>query len=261
MAGGIEANKIVLNNAISGASTAIGRTVVLAAGVAVALALLGSSGAMAQNCGNTTLLGFNALAPLSAGLAGANVIAGSISAANTAFLTQSTAFVSAPGNPAPNSEGGGLWTRGVGGSLNMNTAQSGTVVLSGAGVPGSPLSGSATCTTSFHQTFAGFQVGQDVANLNVNGWNLHLGTTAGFLQTQGNLPNGNLLGGSFDASTQAPFVGTYAVATSGGFFVDGMIRFDYYQTTLNSPSLNLFNPNFHPPAISAIPPTGIPLTF
>jgi opacity protein-like surface antigen len=216
-----------------------GRAFAIAA--AVLSTILGSSGALAQNCVTTPFLNQNPLTPAAAGLAGADVIAGAISAANTAFLSQSTTFTGAPSNPESNSEGGGIWTRAVGGTLNLKTAQTGTVQLS-VPVLGA-FSGPGTCSTSFHETFGGFQVGQDVAKLNVNGWNVHVGTTAGLIESQGNLPNGNLIGGSFNSSMEAPYVGAYAAATSGGFFVDGMIRFNYYQTSLNSPSLNLFNQN------------------
>ena len=36
-------------------------------------------------------------------------------------------------------------------------------------------------------------------------------------------------------------MGTYGVATYGSFYVDGLIRYDYFQTQLNSPTGNLFN--------------------
>jgi outer membrane autotransporter protein len=172
---------------------------------------------------------------LSAGLA----VSSAVSAANTAFLTQSTAFVSAPGNPKPNSEGSGVWVRGVGGELstsNTTTVNAATVVPGAGTFPGSTV-----CNAQFHQSFAGFQVGQDVADLNVNGWNIHLGTTAGFLETTGNIVGGNVAGGYFNSTTEAPFIGTYGVATYGSFYVDGLVRYDYFQTQLNSPTVNLFN--------------------
>ncbi len=106
---------------------------------------------------------------------------------------------------------------------------------------GGTFPGSTVCNAQFHQSFAGFQVGQDVADLNVNGWNIHLGTTAGFLETTGNIVGGNVAGGYFNSTTEAPFIGTYGVATYGSFYVDGLIRYDYFQTQLNSPTVNLFN--------------------
>src|SRR5258705_326605 len=48
-------------------------------------------------------------------------VAASIHSANTAFLAQSTAFVGAPPNPAPDQAGGGIWARGVGGHSTFDT--------------------------------------------------------------------------------------------------------------------------------------------
>ena len=224
----------------------------LAASTVLATGLLGSSGALAQSCGELTLHGVAGGAPyalggtinaMGSGLSGANAILGAVTAANTAFLTQSTAFVSAPGNPPANSEGAGVWFRNVGGELNLKstTQVNGSIgavpaVGFGQGV------GSTGCNSTFHQTFAGFQLGQDVARLNfANGWNLHLGTTAGFLETSGSINQGNVLGGTFTSTTQAPFVGTYAVLTKDNFYVDGLLRYDYFATDLNSPTTNIFD--------------------
>jgi opacity protein-like surface antigen len=84
-------------------------------------------------------------------------------------------------------------------------------------------------------------LGFDVAKLNVGGWNLALGTTAGFLETRGNIVNGNVYGGAFNSTTQAPFVGIYAAATYGNFFIDGKLQADYFQTNLDSPTATIFN--------------------
>jgi outer membrane autotransporter protein len=224
----------------------------LAASTVLATGLLGASGALAQSCGNLTLNGVQGGTPyalggtigaLGSGLSGANAIMGAVQAANTAFLTQSTAFVSAPGNPPANSEGAGVWFRNVGGDLNLksSTQVNGSI---GAVAPGAfgQGTGSTNCNSTFHQTFAGFQLGQDVATLNfAGGWNLHLGTTTGFLETSGSINQGNILGGSFNSTTQAPFLGSYAVLTKGDFYVDGLIRYDYFQTDLNSPTANIFD--------------------
>src|SRR5690349_19530821 len=101
------------------------RTGVFAGSVTIALELLGSSAALAQSCGDLNLTGpipfVGTLGPIGSGLSGGLAISAAVSAANTAFLTQSTAFVSAPGNPKPNSEGSGIWIRGVGGELTLNS--------------------------------------------------------------------------------------------------------------------------------------------
>jgi outer membrane autotransporter protein len=218
---------------------AVLRTGVFAGSVSVALGLLGSSAALAQNCSGAFQIGqANVLPAVSAAISGSSAVSAAVSAANTAFLTQSTAFVSAPANPKPESEGAGIWIRGVGGELTLN---SNTQVNASSPLNPTPTSGA--CNTQFHQTFGGFQLGRDWAKLNVAGWNLTLGTTAGFLQTNGNIVGGNIsgLGGDFNSTTQAPFVGMYGVATKGNFFIDGLVRADYFETNLNSPTANFFN--------------------
>jgi hypothetical protein len=62
------------------------------------------------------------------------------------------------------------------------------------------------------QSFGGLQVGQDISRLNWNGWNFHVGTTAGYLGSHANDGIGDT------ANFEIPFVGGYAVATYGRFF-------------------------------------------
>jgi opacity protein-like surface antigen len=240
------------------------RTGVFAGSVTLAMGLLGSSSALAQSCGDLTLTGVEtrtgAIFPIGSGLAGGLAVSAAVSAANTAFLTQSTAFVSAPANPKPNSEGSGIWIRGVGGELTLNSNTSVDAIRSvptnNQGVPAGLSTGSTTCNSTFHQSFGGFQLGYDVAKLNVGGWNLTLGTTAGFLETSGSITGGNVFGGAFNSTTQAPFVGTYGVATFGNFFIDGLIRADYYQTDLDSPTADTFNQKLDAHGFAAAVSTG-----
>jgi opacity protein-like surface antigen len=253
------------NRALSKASSTIGRKAVLAGAVAAMFGVSGSPSAMAQNCGALNLTGpggavTNTLGPIATGLSGGLAVSAAVSAANTAFLTQSTAFASAPGNPKPNQEGGGVWVRHVGGDLTLNTStQIGAVNVINpvfGGVTPGTYTGSTSCNSQFRQTFAGFQLGQDIARLNAGGWNLHLGTTAGYLETQGSIVGGNVAGMPFNSTTQAPFVGTYGVATYGTFFIDGLIRYDYFETNLNSPSANLFNQKLDAHGFTAAASTG-----
>ena len=60
------------------------------------------------------------------------------------------------------------------------------------------------CNNQQTQTFAGAQVGTDIAHLNYNGWNLHLGTTAGYLgsRTTDNAGFGN----EFKSPSAAPIL-------------------------------------------------------
>src|SRR5262249_3320490 len=91
------------------------RTSVLAGSLTVVLGVLGSSSALAQNCGSLVSAGLPITPVVGAGLSAGFAVSSAVSAANTAFLTQSTAFVSAPASPKPDSEGSGIWIRGVGG--------------------------------------------------------------------------------------------------------------------------------------------------
>ena len=225
-------------------------------GAAAAVSLFAASGAQAQNClpinipfeGQTV----NAVGVFGSAIAAGAALSSSITAANTAFLTQSTAFVSAPGNPQPGQEGGGVWTRGVAGELTFNSTSSLTGTITTPLYAPANGTGSTTCATRFHDSFVGFQVGADVARLNIgDGWNVHIGTTAGALEESGSVVGGSpmaLFGLApattqtpFGTNSQSPFAGTYVVATKGNFFVDGLVRYDSYDLALNSPGLNLFN--------------------
>jgi hypothetical protein len=152
---------------------------VLGAG-AVVLMLFSASAAQAQ-CTSGVNTG-SAVVNQAAGMAVENVSASvgalvtSINSVNTAFLTQSSAFIGSPGNPQPDQEGGGVWARGVGGHLSASTtATAGNISFGGA------LPGTITCNTRTLEDFAGVQIGTDFARLNVNGWNLHAGSTIGYL--------------------------------------------------------------------------------
>ncbi len=85
-----------------------------------------------------------------------------------------------------------------------------------------------------HETFSGTQVGQDISRLNWNGWNLHVGTTAGYLSSHATDNSGGV------TDFQVPFLGTYLVATHGRFFADLMVREEFYTATLTQQSVGLF---------------------
>jgi hypothetical protein len=92
----------------------------------------------------------------------------------------------------------------------------------------------ATCPGSVRETFAGVQVGQDIARLNWGGWNLHWGTTAGYLSSHAT----DNTGGS--TNFEVPFLGTYLVATYGRFFADLMVRKEFYSADLTNTTVGLF---------------------
>ncbi len=212
----------------------------LLAGAAFALVLSASTGAMAQtpNCTSTQVGGVANLSQLagpSSAVSGA--LSGAIGNINTIFLTQQgSAFVSAPQNPSPDQPGGGVWVRGVGGEVNLkSTSTSNGAFL----IPGSPAANTTiatNCANNQRNDFAGVQVGQDISRLNWGGWNIHLGTTAGYVSSRS---NDNLAG--FNTNFEVPFVGGYAVATRGRFFADVMLREEFYNMRLNDPALGFLN--------------------
>jgi opacity protein-like surface antigen len=229
------------------------RSSVLGAG-ALVLVLFSGSAAQAQ-CTAVGLNGLNAAAPVvaqAAGMAVANVSASvgtliaSINSVNTAFLTQSTAFVGSPANPQPDQLGGGVWARGVGGHLSASTtATAGNINF------GTPQQGSITCNTRTLEDFAGVQIGTDFARLNVNGWNLHAGSTIGYMgsRTQDATPGLNPPA-SFRDGLQIPFVGFYGAASYGGFLVDAQIRGDFFQNEASDDNNGLSGQRFNARGVS-----------
>src|SRR5215471_19971701 len=112
-----------------------------------------SSSALAQNC---PLLpdpfgtGIDQKILFGGSIAAATAIASTINAANTAFLTHSTAFVSAPANPPPDSQGGGVWIRGVGGESTTKSSEAIVANIAAAPNIGIPSEGgTANCNSTF----------------------------------------------------------------------------------------------------------------
>lgn len=211
-----------------------GRKGLILSGLAVAMAISSSSVAMAACTGTGAGAAFSPLLPFATG-AQVNSLISAINTANTAFLTQSTAFVSAPGNPAPNQEGGGIWTRGIGGEVTTkSTSTTSNISLLGVALPGE-----VSCSNEMSLNFAGVQVGADVARLNWGGWNVHVGSSVGYLGARAKDTSSagplNPLGGTFQDTLQVPFAGFYVAATRGGLFVDGQIRADFFQNSLSDP--------------------------
>jgi opacity protein-like surface antigen len=201
----------------------------IAAWGAVAL-VLAPAAARAQCAATGQVAGSPDVVPWTSAIAGGSAsvatIISSINSVNTAFLTQSGAFIGSPSNPQPGQQGGGVWARGVGGHFDyQTTTAAGDINLNG------PLGGNIICNTRTREDFAGIQVGADIARLNVNGWNLHAGLTSGYLGS-GNwdaTPQGLNPAASFRNSLMIPFIGFYGAASYGGFLFDGQVRGDFYQ--------------------------------
>jgi opacity protein-like surface antigen len=158
-------------------------------------------------------------------------LTGAIAAVETAFLSQQgSAFVSAPANPAPDQPGGGIWARAVGGEANIQSTSSSTLnVTTNGGAPFNTTN--LNCANAMHLTFQGFQAGTDIARLNWNGWNVHVGATAGILGANTNDTNQLF---PFANTFQVPFLGTYLAATYGRFFADVLVREEFYNINLNN---------------------------
>jgi autotransporter-like protein len=236
--------------------------------VAVALALLIPSGAWAQ-CTNLPDFTF------SAGARAANLIDRNAvptasplisitNTVNTAFLTNSTSFVSAPPGANPDQSSGGVWTRAIGGFVDAH-ANSTSVVAPGQ-VRGGPVGGGSAegsvsidgtgggstiangeqkgtqlCSQSSHQDYVGVQVGVDIGKLNLgsSGTNVHFGITSGYLAAWakdttpagGSYPNQP---GDLESRFEVPFIGLYTALTKDNFFADAQVRWDFYQSHSSS---------------------------
>jgi opacity protein-like surface antigen len=217
----------------------LGRKARIGFGATIAV-LMSMTSALAQNCTTVqtgTTIGNVGLVAVPPGASGA-AIAGAIGSVNSVFLTQQgSAFVSAPANPMPNQPGGGVWARAVGGEANISTTSvtSGTANATLPGVGTVANASSTACANSQHDNFAGVQVGADIARLNWNGWNVHVGTTAGYLGSKESDNNG------FGNTVQVPFIGEYVVVTKGRFFADLMVRQDFFNISLNNPGFSFFS--------------------
>jgi hypothetical protein len=222
---------------------------------ALVLGLLGAPGAWAQCTDNFNFFGVvggqptpvQNLLPLGTG-SSLSALTSTINTVNTAFLTSTSAFVSAPGNPQPDQQGGGAWGRVIAGTVETNSSSVGT--LGGTIV----ATGTQNCNTSTRQDYWGYQVGHDISILNGGGTgaNWHIGATAGYLEakTKDTTPGGayfqpafggvfTTAPGSLSQSTQVPFVGIYSAFTKGSLALDGQVRWDFYQSSLTDPANGL----------------------
>ena len=217
----------------------------LVSGVALMAGALASSGAQAQCTGTGT-----EYFPFGSG-SGVNALTSVISTVNTAFLSNGSAFVSAP-SAAPDAQGGGVWVKTVGGSIDTqaNSSFGGTITVPyfvpvppGTGTPtprGIDVDANSSCRTKVQQDFGGFQAGHDIALLNSgnSGMNWHFGALAGYVETDfGDKTPGGTLSGKFEV----PFAGLYSTFSKGNFFADAQGRLDYFQGGLTDPANGIQN--------------------
>lgn len=150
-----------------------------------------------------------------------------ITALETGFFQNSSAFISEPANPKPNQINGGPWIRfGTGNDRTFDTA---TAFTPGA----APTNAAEKVSTDF----SGFQAGVDlgVANVQNTGWNTHIGITTGLVALGVN----DLITTTISNQTKVTFVGLYAAITGHGFFADAQVRGDFYAMNINNPTAGL----------------------
>jgi opacity protein-like surface antigen len=177
---------------------------------------------------------------LGGALGAANAISSVIGTINTSFLAQGNAFVAGLPNATPDETSGGIWGRTIGGRVSEQATGtfSGTVGPSAfAGT--TATSGQVTCASNVRMDYGGFQMGQDIARLNIggNGATFHFGVTGGYAEANAQ----DLAGSNFSGNFQVPFAGLYAAYTNGRFFADILGRVDFYQMNLFSPDASLSN--------------------
>ena len=156
----------------------------------------------------------------------ANQVSAMITALNTSFFQNASAFIGAPLNPTPNLWYGGVWTRGGGAEMTTETSTSGD--------------GALTSTNSrFSSSTGGVQFGVDegLYNINNSGWNAHLGITGGEAWGYSNDES------AYDVSGSAsmPFFGLYAALTGNGFSGTVQWRHNQFDLNLNNFDLGLNN--------------------
>ncbi len=197
---------------------------ILLSGVALAAGAFAPSGALAQCTGTSAQ--FDAAS-------GLNALTSEIGTINTAFLSNGSAFVSAP-DSAADQQGGGVWVRTIGGTVETQNSSnfSGSVSISAPApyrLPSvNPVPISLSCNTKVGQDFVGFQAGHDIAFLNNggSGANWHFGVLAGNVgsDAKSSTPDDTLKG-----NFEAPFAGLYTAFSKGNFFADAQARLDYVQ--------------------------------
>jgi len=210
---------------------------ILSSSAALMVGLFAASGAQAQCMGGAVPTPFGTFQlhqffPFGNG-GGVNGLVSVINTVNTAFLNNTTSFVSAPGGPQADQQGGGEWARAIGGTVETKA----TGVTTAPSFLGFPVTGAESCNTKMKQDFGGVQVGHDIAILNGGntGANWHFGVTGGYVESKARdmSPDGTLTG-----NFQVPFAGVYTAFTRGNFFADGQARLDFFQGQLSDPVAN-----------------------
>ncbi len=207
--------------------------------------MAGASNALAQCAATGDLATFPGVAgfiPFAQG-SSVNAIISTANTVNTGSLAQSTAFVSSPPGAKADQQGGGTWSRVIGGTVETKTDSSASLAIDNFNAtPGvSPdFTGSINCRSTTKQDFIGTQTGFDLARHNFGGGaNFHLGLTAGWFDvTSKDKTPGE---GSFEAELQIPFGGVYAALYSGPWTIDAQVRWDFIQNEYTDARQGIFS--------------------
>ena len=155
-----------------------------------------------------------------------NAFTSVIGTVNTAFLPSGSAFLSAAPNSAPDQQGGGVWTRAVGGKVDTqaDTNFSASFNVAQPNGPRFPIALSAPCRASTKQTFVGFEAGHDIAVLNTGNSDWHFGILAGYVGAKIQFPTQSIEVPSQNGDLEAPSAGLYASFSRGNFSADVQAR-------------------------------------
>jgi len=228
-------------------------------GATLALALAGATGAQAQ----CTTTGSPFFGTFIGGLGGGslsvvNSVVAATNTVNTAFLTQTSAFIGSPQSTTPDQVVGGTWARGIAGQADMKATGTSTGTATLFGVPVG--SGSTSCNSNTQVGYAGYQVGQDLAKINIggSGTNAYFGVTTGYVgasakdaTTGRDTPPTGLNTHDFGGTFQVPFVGVYGAIVRGGFYVDAQVLASFYQMQLTTQSNGIFDQPLNAHGLSA----------
>lgn len=161
------------------------------------------------------------------GLSSVTTFVSILNTIDTAFLTQTNAFVVSQSGARPNEVGGGVWGRAVGGQVTVDAAA--TVTTGGGTFP---------CGSRSRLNYEGFQVGGDIAQFNIDrsGGNVHFGVTGGSIHG-----TGGEVGGLARGEADVPFFGVYGAFNSHGFFADVLARWTFLDQNITQPQAGLSN--------------------
>jgi len=158
-----------------------------------------------------------------------NAVTSAVTAMNTGFQTQTSAFVASPGASQPDQFASGIWGRAIGGRQDTDSVSTG--VLTQQRNVQFPIA----CSSHTRNDYNGVQGGYDFGRLNLgaSGWNAHLGVTGGFFETEVTSQQGSGV-----ARSQVPFVGVYGALVNGGFFIDAQVAAQFYDIDVSEPSIS-----------------------